>query len=51
MKSKPVKTAKDLAFAKDKMAPVKQAVSSSSVAGKLRDQAKTLNNRLKKSGA
>ena len=43
MKTKPVKTAKDLAMAKDKMAPVKQIVSATSTAGKLRDSKKVLN--------
>jgi hypothetical protein len=50
MKAKPVKTAKDLRFAKDRMAPIKQIVSSTSVAGKLRDQGKSLNSKIKKSG-
>jgi hypothetical protein len=47
MKTKPVKTAKDLAMSKDKMAPVKQVVSATSTAGKLRDRKKVVN---KKSG-
>ena len=47
MKTKPVKTSKDLAYAKDKMAPVKQVVSATSTAGKLRDRKKVVN---KKSG-
>jgi hypothetical protein len=46
-KKKPVKTAIDLAFAKDKMAPIKQLVSATSTAGKIRDRKKVVN---KKSG-
>jgi hypothetical protein len=47
MKKKPVRTAKDLAFHKDKMAPIKQLVSQHSVAGTLRDRKKVVD---KKSG-
>ena len=49
-KKKPVKTAKDLAFHKDKMAPIKQLVSQHSTAGKLRDADKKRKEQIKKSG-
>lgn len=42
MKKKIVKTEKDLAMSKDKMAPIKQLASKSSIAGKLRDRDKTI---------